>query len=106
LIIRYIYKINTNNNEFNITSEAIKLAISPNPVSSETNVTINSDKDIYANILIYNTIGHPVKSCFTGNISKGTKFLNLNLQDLNEGSYYLIVENNGVLSCKMIVISR
>jgi hypothetical protein len=47
-----------------------------------------------------------VKSCYSGDISKGTKILNFNLQDLNEGSYYLIIENKGVLSCTMIVISR
>jgi len=100
------YKMNSDYNEFNITSENIKLNISPNPIATEATVTIDSYQDIFANIYIYNTLGQIMKSCYSGNISKGTKEITLNLQDLVEGSYYLIIENNGVLSCKMIVISR
>jgi hypothetical protein len=100
------YKRNIENKEFNITTKNINVDVYPNPVSAETKLIINLDVDLYANIHIYNTLGQKVKSCYSGEIAKGTKEINLDLQDLNEGSYYLIIENNSVLSCKMIVISR
>jgi hypothetical protein len=101
-----IYKRNIENNELNISTKNVDVDIYPNPVSAETKLIINLDQDIYANIHIYNTLGQLVKNCYSGEILKGTKELNLNLQDLNNGSYYLIIENNSVLSCKAIIISR
>ncbi|MEI6089819.1 MAG: GLUG motif-containing protein [bacterium] len=100
------FKKNIENEKFNILNKNIIIDIYPNPVNAVTNLTINSDYNIHGSIHVYTTLGQLIKTCYTGEIVKGSNEFIFNLQDLNEGSYYLVIENNSILSCKLIIISR
>ena len=77
-----------------VYEESIQTSAYPNP----TNGNLNINKVESANLALYNINGKLVKSEFSNN-----SFIQWNISDLENGIYFLVIENEGTISTQKIV---
>ncbi len=83
-----------------------KMSISPNPLSSEGNISIYLNKNSDAEICIYNLSGVMVKRIFSGKMVKGEHKFTINRSALNlqNGIYMVQLKTpSGVFTQKLII---
>lgn len=72
-----------------IKHEKQNVALFPNPVNDFINIKFNADANQLTQIEIYNLIGQSVKTFSNIALIKGENLLQFNLQDLNQGIYFV-----------------
>ena len=76
--------------EYNLTKNAIK--VFPNPVMNDLYITIKEEGIIIKNVLVYDKDGNRViEQKLQSKLSVPVK---LNMRNLQEGLYYLVIETN------------
>lgn len=78
-----------------ISADAVATKISPNPVSSELTLTINSKENGNILLEIYNVTGQKIKS-LEKPVINGNNEIKLDVVDLSNGNYFLKVNNESV----------
>ncbi len=86
------------------TGEFIK--ISPNPIQSEANITVNLPKASNLTARIYGMEGQLVATVFDGMCNKGEKSIKLDASNLASGSYSLVIELVNKKYASQIVIAK
>jgi hypothetical protein len=79
--------------------------ISPNPVSNELTLTVNSGANGDAVIEIYNVTGQNVKS-FEKSLNAGTNELKMNVEELSSGTYFLKLSNGKASESLKFIINK
>lgn len=67
----------------------------PNPSSYNTNVTVYLEKPQYYSIDLFSIDGNKISNAYKGYGVAGSNIVNINLENLEIGSYYLILNLNG-----------
>jgi hypothetical protein len=80
--------------------------ISPNPVTNTAELTIDLMEDSYVNITVYASDGTAKMENNFGLISRGSSQLNLNLSNLPNGVYIVVMNVGEAAISKKVVISR
>jgi hypothetical protein len=80
------------------------VSISPNPVTENSILNIDSENNTVAVIEIYNTFGQKVKE-MTNMVSIGGNKISLETNDLSKGVYFITVVSNGVRN-KLKIIKK
>jgi len=80
------------------------LTISPNPADVTTTATITLNESATITTLMYNMYGGLVKSYGTSHFPSGVSTMNLDVRDLNPGSYLVSFEINGVIISRRLVV--
>lgn len=73
--------------------------LSPNPVSSSTEINFKLNSQSTVEILIIDQMGHIVKSLSLENLASGSHNESINLSDLHSGLYYVQLKTNSSYSC-------
>ncbi len=77
-----------------------KIQLVPNPAHTEVSISL-PEKINNSLISIYNINGQVIKS-----ISTGEKDVKMSISDLNNGTYPVIVNQNGILSAELLIIKH
>jgi photosystem II stability/assembly factor-like uncharacterized protein len=80
--------------------------ISPNPVTNTAELTIDLIEDSFVSISVYASDGTAVMDNHFGLISRGNNQLNLNLSNLANGVYIVVMKAGEQAISKKVVISR
>lgn len=113
-----IYKVNGSNHQYVNGSRHIdfetsvsniqnvnNLAIFPNPATTTTTVSFDSDKATEATILVTDAIGKIVHNSGAVNVSSGRYFYNIETANMAAGLYNVTIKTqDGVLSQKLSVV--
>ena len=106
------YSITASNENNAATQSAIQKAnsnemvsVAPNPFSSTFILSVNSDKNVKAQVVIYNAVGVTVKQQGGINISKGVNKIPLNCSGLASGVYTIEIILGNSKAMKKIVKS-
>jgi PKD repeat protein len=81
-------------------------SIEPNPAIDFANIGIASEGESYITLELYNVFGEKVKTVFEGEVQSGINDFNLNLIDLNTGTFYLVLKSNNHSESQMINIVK
>jgi hypothetical protein len=76
-------------NTKNVTPEALKFEIMPNPASDQVLVQYSSDRAQAANVEVYDMYGQLVRKTTRANIGVGTNAAQINTADLANGMYFV-----------------
>ncbi len=82
------------------------IRVSPNPIQSEANVTVNLTQASNLTAKIYGMEGQLVATIFDGMCNKGEKSIKMDASNLASGSYTLVVELGNKKYASQIVISK
>ncbi len=85
---------------------SLDFALYPNPSSDLINLELNVLKSAGMKIYIIDATGRTYRNINTDNIFAGNNTLNINISDMPQGSYYLIIEVNGIPVHKNFSIIR
>jgi hypothetical protein len=85
----------------------LNLKIQPNPFQSETNISFYLPKDSPANVRLLDILGKPVKQVnVEKDLGRGWHQLQLSSDHIPIGSYYLILEQEGAVKTKKLILMR
>lgn len=82
------------------------LSISPNPAIYQTNISFELPKESLINVGLFNINGQLVKQLASGEFTKGQHELNLQLQDLAAGMYYMQLQSSYAKTIQKIMVAR
>lgn len=99
----------TNENKNPILSEngnGIIQAVSPNPTSSKTNITVNLPENGILRLALVDINGNSKTIIYNGNITKGIHHFSIDANSLSSGSYTIFADHNQRREAKQLVIAR
>ncbi len=83
-----------------------KLKVNPNPFSNITEVVYTLADDCEIELTLYNISGMKVQNLASGKQTKGTHKLTINSENLNSGTYNLILKSCGKSVVEKVVVVR
>jgi len=83
----------------------IEFSVYPNPAKNQISVDFSSTNNKSSNLIISDILGKTVKE-FSVNSSNGINRLEINLNNLNDGIYFVNFSNNDIKSTKKLVITK
>ena len=83
----------------------IEFTVYPNPAKNQISVDFSSTNNKSSNLIISDILGKTVKE-FSVNSSNGINRLEINLNNLNDGIYFVNFSNNDIKSTKKLVITK
>ena len=83
----------------------IEFSVYPNPAKNQITVDFISTNNKSSNLIISDILGKTVKE-FSINSSNGINRININLNNLNDGIYFINFSNNDIKSTKKLVITK
>ena len=83
----------------------IEFSVYPNPAKNQITVDFSSTNNKSSNLIISDLLGKTVKE-FSVNSSNGINRLEINLNNLNDGIYFINFSNNDIKSTKKLVITK
>lgn len=92
--------VENNNNKYR------KIAINPNPISEEANITLRLDSPAYCEICIRDMNGKKVLKIEGKDFSPGEVMIKRDLSSLPNGLYYLELRSEGSILAEKFIISR
>lgn len=93
---------NANINDVPQTS-ADGMHIFPNPANSEFSISYVVKEQADINIKLFNAEGKEIESIYQGNQMPGNYTLQKSISELPAGSYFIIVNQNGIISRKVLI---
>jgi len=94
------------NDQFIEKQNSIQITISPNPITSNGQIDVQSKNITKANISIYNIKGQLICKIFEGNINRGHKQISFDTIDLPSGIYFLKTDTDVSSSVKKMVVMK
>ena len=81
------------------------LSVYPNPTTDNTQILFNSAIDGFVTIKMYNVLGAEVIILYDNNVEEGHNSFNVNLENIEEGIYFIsmISEGEVVETTKILV---
>ena len=95
--------------DYQENSEYIDININPNPINSQGNINfkINGINSQNVKMTLYNSLGVKVLDLFSQIVSAGTsKTIGINAENFVSGSYNLIIEIDGKILSRIIIINK
>ncbi|WP_435414503.1 DUF1501 domain-containing protein [Polaribacter aestuariivivens] len=86
----------------NVLKDTLEIAVYPNPTFNTINIKFFGNNE-NVKITLYNTIGAVVKNIANKKYSSIQHTINVNLQDLPKGNYFVHYQSNGVSKTKKIL---
>lgn len=83
----------------------IEFSVYPNPAKNQITVDFSSTNNKSSNLIISDLLGKTVKECSV-NSSNGINRIDINLNNLNDGVYFINFSNNDIKSTKKLVITK
>lgn len=83
----------------------IEFSVYPNPAKNQISVDFSSTNNKSSNLIISDILGKTLKE-FSVNSSNGINRLEINLNNLNDGIYFVNFSNNDIKSTKKLVITK
>ncbi len=83
----------------------IEFSVYPNPAKNQISVDFSSTNNKSSNLIISDILGKTVKE-FSVNSSNGINRIEINLNNLNDGIYFVNFSNNDIKSTKKLVITK
>lgn len=83
----------------------IEFSVYPNPAKNQITVDFSSTNNKSSNLIISDLLGKTVKE-FSVNSSNGINRIDINLNNLNDGIYFINFSNNDIKSTKKLVITK
>ena len=82
-----------------VTNTANKLALSvyPNPTNNNINVIFELEKNTNIEVKMYNVLGSEVATLISNEMEEGYHSVHLNLDDIEEGLYFISIISEGVM---------
>lgn len=89
-------------------SDLIDVTIGPNPIKGIGNINyvINSSAPQFVKMNLFNSTGENLSEIVNGNFTSGNYSKELDTESYPSGSYYVVIEIDGVLLMKSFVISK
>ncbi len=88
-------------------NDVIKMEIMPNPVSDFAKVSVYTEtKDVNASISLYDILGNKVLGIYNGNLDYGLNFFDINLNNINSGTYYCTIKTKTATISKMMNVIK
>ena len=86
-------------------SNLFALSVYPNPTTDNTQILFNSAIDGFVTIKMYNVLGAEVITLYDNNVEEGHNSFNVNLENIEEGIYFIsmISEGEVVETTKILV---
>lgn len=78
----------------------------PNPILSTTNIRVGFPEDKNISLELFSTIGNKIETIYDGEVKAGITDLNLQFNDIDNGSYLLVIRADDFLEAKTIIIER
>jgi hypothetical protein len=78
----------------------------PNPVTNTTNIRVGFAEDREIILELYSSIGNNIETIYTGDIRAGITDMSLEFNDIDNGSYLLIIRSDDFLEAKTIILER
>ncbi|SDM44278.1 Por secretion system C-terminal sorting domain-containing protein [Daejeonella rubra] len=78
----------------------------PNPAADQSTIEFGIDKAGLVSLLLYNSIGQPVKELLNGSLQKGSYGVNVELTDLDPGIYFYKMLFDGKEKTLKMIISK
>jgi len=82
------------------------MTISPNPITNKAQVSFSLTNAGFVSLKLYNTIGQLVKEVANGHRPVGNYNIDLNLNQLSQGTYLLLLETPNGKSSRSLVIAH
>ena len=98
-------RVTTLNLNGSIALEQEELQVFPNPNNGSFDITFNAKNKVHTELAVYNTFGQKVKNINIEAISS-TESISVDMQDFNNGIYYLQLKSDGQLTSKKMVLSK
>ena len=92
--------INSKNNFSYIKS------IEPNPAIDNTKVSLTSEGENHVTLELYNIFGEKLKIIYEGNLTSGVREFNINLIDLNSGTYHIVIKSENEIKSELLNIIK
>lgn len=90
-----------------VSSPSSQLVITPNPASSQTTLQISMEQSFDVTVEIFDVMGRTVQTIFSGNLSKGSHSLKVNMKSFHPGNYVVRMKTpNASVQQKFIVIGQ
>ena len=80
-----------------------KVRIAPNPVSSQTKLTIESEKQNDLTLTLYDAIGREIKPNMNWSVSSGLNEIDIDLNHLPQGVYFLQITDGKAINTQRII---
>jgi len=101
----YVYAYKTTGTRHNFQNVKIELSCYPNPFTQNTNLRFNTTKPTNLNIKVYDITGKETNFNKTIEVTEGEQSINLELEFLPPGVYYISLCGNGErIGVKKVVI--
>lgn len=88
-----------------ISADAVTTKISPNPLSSELTLSMNSQENGTVLLTIYNITGQMIKS-IEKPVTNGNNEIKMDVADLSNGNYFLKLNNGKTSESVKFIISK
>jgi hypothetical protein len=88
-----------------ISSPSSHFFITPNPASLETTLQISLQQSLDVTVELFDLTGRKVQTIFSGNLSKGSHSLRVDMKSLHSGNYLVRMKTpNASLQQKLIIV--
>jgi hypothetical protein len=82
------------------------ISIFPNPANSQTTLSFSIEKSCNVSLEIFDLLGKRLKSVILGELSVGSHSLDIDLSELQSGTYYYRITEGNIVETQKIVIDR
>ncbi|MFY0675322.1 MAG: T9SS type A sorting domain-containing protein [Bacteroidia bacterium] len=82
------------------------VSVYPNPTSATAQLHVNLPKTEMVTIAIYNINGKKVMDLYNGTLEKGTQILDIEVSNLNDGLYFIRLDQNSGISTTKLLLQR
>lgn len=77
-----------------VASDIVLATAYPNPAGKTINISLELQKDVVGNVVLYNAIGQQIKSIYSGILNRGKVTLTENI-DIPAGTYFITINAGG-----------
>lgn len=95
--------LNTSTNDISKSEEGM-MKIYPNPANSSTQITCQLEQSQYAEISLLNNMGQTISTLHQGNIASGNFQIELPLNSLSQGLYFVKIEATNFSSTEKLLV--
>lgn len=86
--------------------KSMEVVVFPNPANTELQIGINALHEGKASLTIFDLVGHVVLNGQEQSIYHGSQIIRMDVSQLTNGIYTLVIETNGITEKQQVVISH
>ena len=82
------------------------ISIHPNPVTATANIEFTLVNNSYVNIAVFDILGKKITKLYNGEMNIGSQYLQWDVNELNNGVYFVKIQMNNQVVTKKILVTK